>query len=289
MKLNLKSEYYLPSENRWIRVEHFHRYEEKEIIELIHFWFNENYIDPAENCSIDRGEYFYIYGGPFRADEVIEEEFGNIIEGTLLEKAYNEIPNNNDDFSCIPDRFWSDYTVDNPYLIFQEHIKDIKRLKAVPNNDIELHKKYIGLLFANVLTSFETYIADELIHIVKENKKIESSLLRKLKKKNGSAEKDIVEQIYSLTFSNPNILKKYFLDILDISVSEENQLEQLYSIRNDIMHRNGKNIKGEEVINDEMDLDGCLSQVESLVQEIINNQAEVKKDPSSCDIEIDDF
>ncbi len=265
-----KSEYYVPSQECWKRVEDFHLFSEEEIIELVHYWFHENYIDPSENCPVEKGEYFYIYGGPFRVDEVMDEEFGDILEDNLLKKAYEEIPNRDDDFSLIPDRFWSDYTVDNPYLIFQEHIEDIQRLRAISNNDIELQKKYIGLLFVNVLTSFETYIADELIHTVKENKEVEEDFLAKIKKKRGSSKKDIVEQIYTLTFSNLNILKNYFLEILNISILDLSQLKELYDVRNDIMHRNGKNIKGETVINDEMDLDWCLSQVKSLVQEIIN-------------------
>jgi len=267
-----KSEYYVPSQECWKRVEDFHLISEEDIIKLVHYWFNENYVDPVENCPVEKGEYFYIYGGPFRVDEVMDEEFGDILDDDLLKKVYEEIPNRDDDFSLIPDRFWSDYTVANPYLIFREHINDIQRLRAVHNRDIELHKKYISLLFVNVLTSFETYIADELIHTVKENKEVEKNFLEKIKKKSGSSKKDIIEQIYTLTFSNPYILRNYFLEILNISISDLSQLKEIYNVRNDIMHRNGKNIKGEIVINNEMDLDRCLSQVKSLVQEIINNR-----------------
>ena len=269
-----KSEYYVPSQECWKRIEDFHLLSEEEVVEIVLYWFTQNYIDPVEICPVDRGEYIYIYGGPFRADEVILEEFENIINSDLLEKAYKEIPNREDGFSLIPDRFWSDYTVNDPYLIFKEHIEDIHRLRAVNNRDIELHKKYISLLFVNTVTAFETYISDELINLVKDNPQYEKVFLESIKKTHFNRKNNIVEKIYSITFSNPANLKEYFLSILGISISDNTstELEKLYNIRNDIMHRNGKNIQGELVISGEMDLDWCLSQIIEVVNMIISNR-----------------
>jgi len=267
-----KSEYYVPSQKCWKRIENFHLLSEEEVVEIVHYWFAQNYIDPVEICPVDRGEYIYIYGGPFRADEVILEEFENIINNDFLEKAYKEIPNREDSFSLIPDRFWSDYTVTNPYLIFKEHIEDIQRLRAVNNRDIELHKKYISLLFVNTITAFETYISDELINLVKDNPTYEKIFLESIKKKYFNRKSNLIEKIYSITFSRPQYLKDYFLSLLNISIPDNNliELEKLYDIRNDIMHRNGKNVQGEFVISGEMDLDWCLSQIIEMVNTIID-------------------
>ena len=267
-----KSEYYLPCEEAWIRVEYLSLYDEMDLIELIHHWFNENYINPVENCPVDKGEYIYIYGGPFRVDEVLYEEFEGVINKDMLEKAYKQIPNKDDDFSLIPDRFWSDYTIDDPYLIFKEHITDIERLRAVQNNDIELHKKYISLLFVNTITSFETFISDELINRVKDDSGYLKLFLERAKGDRFITQKeDIVEKIYAITFSNPKKLKNYFLDIFNIQINNLDELKKLNDLRNDIMHRNGKNTQGEILMNGDMDLDWCISQINATVEQIIKN------------------
>lgn len=57
-----QSEYYMPFEESYIRVEQFDLYEKEDLFEMIDHWFNENYVDPAEVCLYEKG-YVYIYMG----------------------------------------------------------------------------------------------------------------------------------------------------------------------------------------------------------------------------------
>ena len=282
----LKQEYFSPSKNYFIRIEEFSKLNEKLVIELVLYWFNENHQNPAENCPYDDGEYLYIYGGPITATEAIDEEFGDIISNDLIEKILIEIPEKDNDFSLIPDYRWSDYTLHDPYLIFQEHIDDIRRLSILKNRDEHLCNKYLGLLFINLLTVLESFLADTLICAINEderclerysvilkfnNKEIKNLnvVIEDEKEKTAYLNK-IMAKINSITFHTPNNLN-IFTKILNISISDYSQKLKKYSYdRNNIVHRNGKS-KNHTLSDTKITLEklnNTIVDIENLVNEI---------------------
>ena len=281
-----KSEYYMPYAGSYIRVEQFHLYETDDLIEMIHYWFNENYINPAENCPVDRGEYIYIYGGPIRPEEALNEEFEEILGEEILSDALEQLPDNDDDYSLLPDINWSDYTATDPYLIFNEHIDDIRRLSAVHNNHFQIQQKYLGMLFSNTVTTFEIFISDALVQSLHENTEFRNNFLNSVNIKPLIKEcliseyekywSEIVEIIYSITFSNSKKLMNNFCKIQNIQISKINikELEKVSVTRNDIMHRNGKNKKGEECHIDESALEWCIDTILDIVREVTLNEGE---------------
>jgi len=275
-----QSEYYMPYAESYIRVEQFHLYEKEDLIEMIHHWFNENHIDPAHNCPWVEGEYMYIYGGPVRAYDALNEEFEEIIGEGILHEAFEQLPNRDDDYSLVPDYTWSDYTATDPYSIFDEHIDDIRRLSAVHNNDLQIQQKYLGMLFANTVTTFEIYISDTLVQILHDNEEKRNKFLNAVNIKSATKDRltgepqkywtEIVETIYSITFSNSKKLTNNFCNILDIEISKTSleELEKISETRNDIMHRNGKNKRGEAVPTDQSALEWCIQNIIDIVAEI---------------------
>lgn len=281
-----KSEYYMPYAESYIRVEQFSLDEKNDLIEMIHYWFNENHIDPAEICPYDEGEYIYIYGGPVRPEEALSEEFEEIIGKGVLQEALEQLPNPYDDYSLLPDISWSDYTATNPYSIFNEHIDDIRRLRAVHNNDLQIQQKYLGMLFSNTVTTFEIFISDTLVQALHENEEFRNKFLNSVNiittiKYRLIAEyerywSEIVEIIYSITFSNSKKLIKNFCEILSIQISKVNiqELEKISLTRNDIMHRNGKNKRGEVNLIDESALEWCIGTIQDIAREVTLGEGE---------------
>ncbi len=290
----------MPQAESYVRVEQFHIYTKDDIVEMILHWFNENHEDPNEHCPYDEGEYVYIYGGPVTADNAIREEFWDleIVDEDLLEEVFEQIPNMYDDFSLIPDISWSDYTANDPACIFNEHIQDIAKLISVYNSDLELHQKYLSLLFSNAVTTFETFIADLLIQRLHEDDVSRNLFLESLNIKKDNKERligeyerywtEIVELIYSITFSNPKKLKKHFSSILKIEVLDTNlkELQKIAEIRNNVMHRNGKDKTGKKVPVDESTIDWCISTIVSIVSDI-NYHDRIDEEPIEMIPEID--
>jgi hypothetical protein len=60
------------------------------IVELMVQWFFQNFEDPAQSTPWDEGEYVYIWGGPYYADEVLENVFDAVVTPQALEQAVSK-------------------------------------------------------------------------------------------------------------------------------------------------------------------------------------------------------
>lgn len=54
-------------------------------------WFFNNYEDPANQTPHDEGEYIYINGGPYDANDVLHEQFGKSVPEKTINELVNEI------------------------------------------------------------------------------------------------------------------------------------------------------------------------------------------------------
>lgn len=56
-------------------------------------WFHSQFWDPSQETPYDgrEGGYQYVYGGPYEAQEELEEKFGGVVEQDVIENAVEEI------------------------------------------------------------------------------------------------------------------------------------------------------------------------------------------------------
>jgi hypothetical protein len=80
-------------------------------LEVMRHWFNANYEDPAENCPYfsAEGGYQYIYGGPFDAEEELQNYFGGVVEDEVIAELAQKLSRNTPD--------WSGNSSNTDYLI----------------------------------------------------------------------------------------------------------------------------------------------------------------------------
>jgi hypothetical protein len=64
--------------------------DEATAIELMTEWFRDNFEDPAHQTPWVEGEYWYIWGGPHRVREELEDAFGDVASAELIEAAASE-------------------------------------------------------------------------------------------------------------------------------------------------------------------------------------------------------
>ncbi len=60
-------------------------------VEIIREWFLDNFEDPAEHTPRDDGDFVYIWGGPYDAEEIIRELIGDEATEEQLDAAINRI------------------------------------------------------------------------------------------------------------------------------------------------------------------------------------------------------
>jgi hypothetical protein len=64
-----------------------------EQIDIMRNWFYENYQNPEIECPYDHeeGDYVYIWGGPYSAEEELETEFGDYVKAENIKTLVNEL------------------------------------------------------------------------------------------------------------------------------------------------------------------------------------------------------
>lgn len=143
-------------------------------------------------------------------------------------------------------------------------------------------KSYLyRLLYANLITSMEAYLSDTLIKYVTEN----DEYLRKFtetykpfKKQTFTTDdifnrmdhlKDIVKgELRELMYHNLPKIKPIFKDSLGIDIGVIKELYKAVLIRHDIVHRNGKDKDGKELVITKEDVEKLCAQVNDFIYNI---------------------
>ena len=77
--------------------------DEETQLQVMEAWFRARFEDPAESTPYDSGEggYQYIWGGPYEANDVIQEEFSGIVEFNVMRKLIEKLNSENWEWAPI--------------------------------------------------------------------------------------------------------------------------------------------------------------------------------------------
>lgn len=200
---------------------------------------SEDYEHLCPNCehlfdiTINNG----IYGGDGEISDINEDD------GLTVEEEF-------------PD---TDYEEDYKSKLFDDHVREtIDVLDKIDHLDDTSQKLLYRTLFANIISSMEAYLSDKLISQVlstneskkkfvenykeyKETKLSLSDIYRKME----NMDSLIVKSLKDIIYHNLPLVKNLYKAALGIDIGDISELMKYVAIRHDIVHRNGKNKKGE--------------------------------------------
>src|SRR6266851_2006092 len=144
--------------------------------EVMADWFHENFQDPVECCPYDSGEggYQYIYGGPYQPHQVLWDEFEGIVREEVFKDLADELADQSSEWEgrdrdTDTDTGWdpglSNYffrslaSSAGPLVEFQRSIEEIKTILKDPIADGAVRQCILRLLYVNVITALEAYLA----------------------------------------------------------------------------------------------------------------------------------
>lgn len=173
----------------------------------------------------------------------------------------------------------------SPYEKFQESIAVIKQLLEVKIENDTLQNHQNKLLYANVITSMETYLSDTFI-----NKAITSKeYLRKfvetfhdfknikfdyaeIFEKYEDVETYVTKSLLDIMYHNIGKVKGMYMDTFGIEFPKDiKSIYQAVNIRHDIVHRNGQDKNKNEHQIDGMQIQKLITDVSAFI-DFINNQ-----------------
>ena len=279
---------YCTSDGRSVLPQDLPRLSGEEQLDVMETWFRERYEDPAERTPYETAEggYIWIWGGPYEADDVLGEEFGQIVSQDLIDSLVENLTSECWEWAPTPrsddyDGFITDIAeISDYHANFLHGLQDIRHLAHSPVNS-DSAACLLRLLYINVITALETYLSDAFTNTVLND----PGLLRKLienapkfqkKKINLSdiyravdhAEGEAREYLRQIIWHNLFRVKPMYRDVLKVNFPDAAPILRAVEIRHDLVHRNGKTSDGEAIPIDKGHVLSLADEAKKLVEEI---------------------
>ncbi|MGF1677185.1 MAG: HEPN domain-containing protein [Rivularia sp. (in: cyanobacteria)] len=172
---------------------------------------------------------------------------------------------------------------------FYKEISSLKILNNLEVSDNNAQKTLKKQIYLGAITCLETYLCDAFIHTVLSNRKYlkcffhnfidfqkQTIKMREVFDYSENIEEKAKETMSEVIYHNLSKVSKMYQSILKISFPELSKISKYISIRHDLVHRNGKNKKGEETKLDKKIVNEVIDDIQVFINEIdeklINSQ-----------------
>lgn len=279
-------------------IETLQKAKREEQIEVMQYWFRNKFENPVESCPVERGEFIYIYGGPYYASDELENEFGNIIPSKIISELVGELELEAIEWSGKPTQEWYEdlyletiQSDKDPYNYFIESKNKLKSLLET-KVDNDLQQDFLRLIYINMITILETYLAETFINTIlrdnfilrkfvegNEDFKKQKLCLNEIFEKYESIEEKVKEELLSIIWHDLAKVKSFYKYSLDIEfIKDLKEIFRAINKRHDFVHRNGKTKKGEEIIISKQEIEELIDQISKLIEDINKQILEHKPD-----------
>lgn len=254
-------------------------------------WFESRYEDPVHSCPRENGDFVYVFGGPHSAIEELTSEFENLVPREVIEDLASELDSLCDWAAKEPPKDWFDnYDIDyindiitdkNSYINFHKSIDNIDSLLNLDCSNAPQNTLY-KILYANVITSLESYLSESfIINVFESNEALENFLKHNKHLKNEKytliqilQKEDLIEQavkkfLATILWHDIPKIKSFYKFTFNITFGDNLEfICKAVNNRHDIIHRNGKSTEGEELNISKDDVQELTLNVKELVEHI---------------------
>lgn len=171
------------------------------------------------------------------------------------------------------------------FQTFLEGIKNVQRLLQLEPPMNEQKAILNRLLYANVVSLMETFLADAITNLVQNNLSLKRKLIEKVPTFSKSTitkseafawferiDKEVADYLQSdVTYHNIFTVEKLYRSVLDVRFPPPDNLADLSRIiktRHDIVHRNGKTVEGETIILSPNDVKFAIKTVSEFISHV---------------------
>ncbi len=272
-----------------IPLDQLHKYDENVQIETMRRWFLQRFEDPANRTPYDsrEGGYQWVWGGPYDAQEELEEQFSDYVSQDVIDELVNEL--NGECWEWAPVESADDYDeyfiddiaeIEDCHKEFTSAIRDVRCLLSTDVPD-EAASKFYSLLFINAITALEAYLSDKFIkRVMNDNealrKFVESAPDFGTEKIPLSQVLKVVEAIKirvrshlsDMVWHNLGRIKPIYRSTLGVDLGDIEPIMKAITKRHDLVHRNGQDKDGNFIHVTVGEVDEIISLAESLVNDI---------------------
>ena len=254
--------------------------------EIMEEWFRKNFEDPANETPYMDGEYFFMHGGPYDAESVLRDEFDDIVPEEVIDDFIKDFAGECWEWAPTPDgNFYEQGFSGIPRENFVESIKNIKTLlpAEIRNVHQEAHRLFYNILYVNVITAVEAYLADAfhqtvekgayaLRHFVQTTSQSREQRIAMPDTKTMDGIVDLaIGAVGRVIWHRLKQARKMYKKILGVEFPKNtHKIARAVQIRHSIVHENDSRPNGKEIII-------CRSTVEELIAEAEMFVADIDK------------
>jgi hypothetical protein len=261
-----------------------------EQIEVMRNWFYENYQNPEDECPYDseEGDYVYLWGGPYSAEEELVTEFGEYVKNENIKTLVEELEGYCYEWSAIssPEDPFDEEKSDRPTVYentierFNTNISMLENFVTSISDSSDDMIKYMAQAYC--ISIMEAYLSEEMKYQILSNDLYLNKLFEATNDFKGS--KISLSEIFEKMKNIKNIACNYLSKILWHNLAKVGKLYKnvlgiefpkdlgfLYKEiekRHDIVHRCGKTKEGEKILISKEGIEKLIEEIKRLVNYI---------------------
>lgn len=266
--------------------------------DVMEAWFRDRFEDPAERTPYESAEggYIWIWGGPYDAREELESEFSGIVPDETIEELIDELEDECVEWAPTPrPEDYDEYIAEDIAEIseyrrnFSFAIDDIQRLFKAEVDPTSAQCLW-RLLYVNVITALETYLSGAFINTVLNRPTLmrrfietcpafqgEKIPLSEIFKAQEQIERKARSYLVDLVWHRLDCVKEIYQATLEIGFpSDIGMVHRAVVVRHDLVHRNGKTKKGDEITITPTEITDLITEVEKIVESLDEKLADVR-------------
>lgn len=259
-------------------------------MQVMREWFFSHYEDPVERTPYQSSEggYLWIWGGPYDADEVLQDEFSGLVAYEVIEELARELSHICYEWAPKPSEDdYQDNYLDDIELIQDCHGKFLTAIHDIEGLlNLSLDQVSRGLLnrllYTNVISSLETFLSDSFVGVISRNK----SLLRRFVETNTDfqsqkiclsdvfkeceiLEKKVMKYLADMVWHNLQKAMAIYKSALSIDFPKNRSfIFEAINIRHDLIHRNGYTKEGVAIAISETQIHDLILEVRALAADV---------------------
>lgn len=267
--------------------------------DVMEAWFRDRFEDPANRTPYESAEggYIWIWGGPYDAREELESEFSGFVPDEIIGELIDELEGECYEWAPTPrTEDYDEYVAEDIAEIseyrrnFSFAIEDIQRLLKTEVDPTSAQCLW-RLLYVNVITALETYLSDAFINTVLNRPTLmrrfietcpsfqgEKIPLSEIFKAQEQIERKARSYLVDLVWHRLDCVREMYQTTLGIGFpSDIGVVHRAVVVRHDLVHRNGKTKKGEEITMTPKEITDLITEVEKIVESLDEKLSEVRR------------
>jgi hypothetical protein len=269
--------------------------------EVMQVWFYGKFEDPVHSCPYNsqEGGYQFIYGGPYEANEELQNEFSDIVPYEVIEELADELENEcsewSGDSSIAPDdpSEW-DY---EPSVELPKHLQTLNSSIANVTALLEVEvppaqqRHFRGMLYVSVIMAMEAYLLDNFISCLNSDKAVfrkyiettdhfrqQKIPLSTIFKESDGIDKRGRAYLTRVLWHRLSEVARLYRNSLGVQLPQDmKELLAAVQIRHDFVHRNGRTPDGQEITLTPEQITELIKLVQNLVDGIEAQQKELSE------------